>query len=71
MEVEYEQLVRRYQQYLIERETLKRKVDGRPIPEAKKRLCADRLRDLDERVIPKLTAEMLKSGERNDFHPSC
>lgn len=50
--------IQRYLQYLAELNALKLKVNGAPVPEGKKWRRIQRLRDLEERLIPKLMAEM-------------
>ena len=56
-------LTQRYHAYLVELETLRKKTDGRPLPEVKKRRCESRRHDLEERLIPSLMAEMQHQPE--------
>lgn len=60
-------LIKRHENYVIEAQRLTEKVNGRPVPQEKKVRCSLRLRDLKERLIPQLLAEIAKGDSSSSL----
>lgn len=57
-------LWQRWQNYQMEVQRLKKKTNGRPIPEEKRRRCLFRLQELETRILPTLEVKLNDSEAR-------